>query len=116
MMAKINVLNKEVAVDVQNEEDYICITDIARYKDSERTDYLIQNWLRTHLAAKLYTTHIRYPFKFQNYFQIHDVKLISQTLCRDYIEQRQCSVYLDTISESGFLCDSRSKFENKQIL
>jgi hypothetical protein len=46
MMAKINVLNKEVAVIVQNDEDYICITDIARYKDPERTDYLIQNWLR----------------------------------------------------------------------
>jgi len=45
-LAKINVLNKEVAVYVQNDEDYICITDIARYKDSERTDYLIQNWLR----------------------------------------------------------------------
>ena len=27
-------------------EDYISLTDIARYKDSERTDYLIQNWLR----------------------------------------------------------------------
>jgi hypothetical protein len=27
-------------------EDYISLTDIARYKDAERTDYLIQNWLR----------------------------------------------------------------------
>ena len=45
-MAKIKVLNKEVAVYVQNDEDYICITDIARYKDADRTDYLIQNWLR----------------------------------------------------------------------
>lgn len=31
---------------MQNNEDYICITDIARYKDPDRTDYLIQNWLR----------------------------------------------------------------------
>ncbi|GAB6286155.1 MAG: KilA-N domain-containing protein [Methanoregula sp.] len=45
-MAKINVLNKEVAVVIQNNEDYICITDIARYKDADRTDYLILNWLR----------------------------------------------------------------------
>jgi len=45
-MAKINVLNKEVSVVVQNNEDYICITDIARYKDADRTDYLILNWLR----------------------------------------------------------------------
>ncbi len=27
-------------------EDYISLTDIARFKDSQRTDYLIQNWLR----------------------------------------------------------------------
>ena len=45
-MAKINVLNKEIAVCSQNDGDYICLTDIARYKDEERTDYIIQNWLR----------------------------------------------------------------------
>jgi hypothetical protein len=45
-MAKINVLNKEIAVCSQNDEDYICLTDIARYKDESRTDYIIQNWLR----------------------------------------------------------------------
>jgi len=45
-MAKINVLKKEVSVIDQNNEDYISITDIARYKDPERSDYLIQNWLR----------------------------------------------------------------------
>jgi hypothetical protein len=27
-------------------QDYVCLTDIARYKDPERTDYLISNWLR----------------------------------------------------------------------
>lgn len=27
-------------------DDYLSLTDIARYKDSERTDYIIQNWLR----------------------------------------------------------------------
>ncbi len=30
----------------QKGDDYICVTDIARYKDNERTDYIIQNWLR----------------------------------------------------------------------
>ncbi len=30
----------------QNEIDYISLTDIARYKDKERTDYIIQNWMR----------------------------------------------------------------------
>ena len=45
-MAKINVLNKEITIYTRDEEDYICITDIARYKNSDRTDDLIRNWLR----------------------------------------------------------------------
>ena len=45
-MAKINVLNKEVKLYTVKDEDYISLTDIARYKDSDRTDYIIQNWLR----------------------------------------------------------------------
>jgi hypothetical protein len=45
-MAKIKVLNKEITLYSHNQDDYICITDIARYKDAERTDYIIQNWLR----------------------------------------------------------------------
>jgi len=28
------------------QDDYISLTDIARYRDAERTDYIIQNWLR----------------------------------------------------------------------
>ena len=42
----IEVKGAAVAVLSQNQEDFICITDIARYKDAERTDYLISNWLR----------------------------------------------------------------------
>ena len=35
-------------VSILNEKktDYISLTDIARYKDSKRTDYIIQNWMR----------------------------------------------------------------------
>lgn len=43
---KIEVLNTEISVQINQQEDYISLTDIARYKDSERTDYIIQNWLR----------------------------------------------------------------------
>jgi hypothetical protein len=46
-MAKINVLSREVAVYTHHDEDYICLTDMARYKDPSRTDYIIQNWLRS---------------------------------------------------------------------
>ena len=45
-MAKIKVLSKEITVQSRNEVDYISLTDIARYKDAERTDDLIRNWLR----------------------------------------------------------------------
>ncbi len=45
-MAKIKVLNEEITVQTRNEVDYISLTDIARYKDAERTDDLIRNWLR----------------------------------------------------------------------
>ncbi len=45
-MSKITVLTREVTILPVKQEDYICLTDIARYKDAERTDYLIQNWLR----------------------------------------------------------------------
>lgn len=45
-MAKINVLNREVSVTAINDADYICITDIARYKNADSTDDLIRNWLR----------------------------------------------------------------------
>jgi hypothetical protein len=43
---RIEVLNRKIALQTRNKEDYICITDISRYKNSERTDDLIRNWLR----------------------------------------------------------------------
>ena len=45
-MPKLQVLAQEVQLLSVNEEDYICLTDIARFKDTERTDYLISNWMR----------------------------------------------------------------------
>ncbi len=45
-MSKIQVLSRDVNIRSVHDEDYICITDIARYKDPKRTDYLILNWLR----------------------------------------------------------------------
>ncbi len=45
-MGKLTVLNKDVSFYKQRDEDYICLTDIARYKNADRTDDLIRNWLR----------------------------------------------------------------------
>jgi len=46
-MPKIDVRGTAVTVlSVTQREDFICLTDMARYKDPKRTDYIIQNWLR----------------------------------------------------------------------
>ena len=44
--ATVNVKGTAITVLVHREQDYISLTDIARHKDPERTDYLISNWLR----------------------------------------------------------------------
>ncbi|MBX2923806.1 MAG: KilA-N domain-containing protein [Chitinophagaceae bacterium] len=43
---KINVQGIDIVLYEDNKEDYISLTDIARYRDAERSDYLLQNWLR----------------------------------------------------------------------
>lgn len=46
MKAKLQVLEQDIATYARDGVEYICITDIARYKNPERTDDLIRNWLR----------------------------------------------------------------------
>ncbi|MEI6511217.1 MAG: KilA-N domain-containing protein [Candidatus Uhrbacteria bacterium] len=46
-MKKILTKGIQISTFQRNEGDYISLTDIARYKDKERTDYIIQNWMRT---------------------------------------------------------------------
>jgi hypothetical protein len=37
----------------QEETDFISLTDIARYKDAEHTDNIIQNWMRNRNTIEL---------------------------------------------------------------
>ena len=46
-MKKITARGLQVYTFQLNKNDYISLTDIAKYKDSARTDYIIQNWMRT---------------------------------------------------------------------
>ncbi len=39
-MAKINVQGKDIALKSVNDNDYISLTDIARFKDTTRTEVL----------------------------------------------------------------------------
>ena len=42
----ISVQGTAIAIVSQHQEDYICLTDIARHRKTDRSDDLIRNWLR----------------------------------------------------------------------
>ena len=46
MKAKLSVLEQDISTDTRDGVEYICITDIARYKNAERTGAILGNWLR----------------------------------------------------------------------
>ncbi|MDR2909744.1 MAG: KilA-N domain-containing protein [Bacteroidales bacterium] len=52
-MAKITVKNTELTVVMINNAEYICITDLARFKNPEHTDDVIRNWLRNRNTIEL---------------------------------------------------------------
>ena len=44
---KILVNDVEITISEQKDrDDYICLTDMAHFRDKERTNYIIQNWMR----------------------------------------------------------------------
>ncbi len=43
---KLDVKGTEIVIFSKEKEDFISLTDIAKYKDSERSDYILQNWMR----------------------------------------------------------------------
>ena len=47
------VKGTEITLSQNNQQDYISLTDLARHKDKERTDYIIQNWLRNRNTIEL---------------------------------------------------------------
>lgn len=47
MKNRLLVNDIEVILYKQDKEEYISITDMARFRDSERTNYIIQNWTQT---------------------------------------------------------------------
>ena len=49
---KLKVEQIEIVIVEKDKQDFISLTDMARYRDSERSDYIIQNWLRTRNAIE----------------------------------------------------------------
>ena len=47
MKKKIKIDNLEIVLYSKNEAEYISLTDMARFKDTDRTNYIIQNWMRS---------------------------------------------------------------------
>ncbi len=50
--SKIIVSGIEVFIYKDKQEDYISLTDIARHRDAERSDYILQNWMRNRSAIE----------------------------------------------------------------
>jgi hypothetical protein len=48
----LKVQGREITLISDKVNDYISLTDMARYRDTEKTNYLIQNWMRTRSAIE----------------------------------------------------------------
>lgn len=46
MKSKLQVLDQSISTTTREGVEYICITDIAKYKGSDRTAHIIGNWVR----------------------------------------------------------------------
>ena len=49
---KIEVKGNEITLFSTQYSEYISLTDMARYRDADRTNYIIQNWMRTRSAIE----------------------------------------------------------------
>lgn len=50
---KINVQGVDIVLYEDNSKDFISLTDIARHKDPEHMDTIIQNWMRNRNTIEL---------------------------------------------------------------
>ena len=49
---KIKVKDFDIALYAKGKDDFFSLTDMARYRDADRTNYIIQNWMRTRNAIE----------------------------------------------------------------
>ena len=52
-LRKTTVQNINISIVFGNEDDYISLTDIARYKNSENPRFLVQGWMRRYASLEL---------------------------------------------------------------
>jgi KilA-N domain len=54
-MSKTKIIQVDkfaISLYTKEKEEYISLTDMARYRDADRTNYIIQNWMRTRNAIE----------------------------------------------------------------
>ena len=49
---KLKIDDFDIALYAKGKDDFFSLTDMARYRDAERTNYIIQNWMRTRNAIE----------------------------------------------------------------
>ena len=52
-MKKIKVIGREISINKMNKEDFVCITDIAKYKNPDAPADIVKNWLRSKNTIEL---------------------------------------------------------------
>ena len=53
MKKEITALGINIVIQKKNQNDYLSLTDIARYKNKDHTDDIIKNWLRNRFTIEL---------------------------------------------------------------
>jgi hypothetical protein len=53
MKREIKTLGINIVITKKNQEDYLSLTDIARFKNKNHTDDVIKNWLRNRFTIEL---------------------------------------------------------------
>ena len=51
-MVKIRIQDTDISIVQIDNTDYISLSDMAKQRDDKRTDYIIQNWIRTRFALE----------------------------------------------------------------
>jgi len=103
MAEKINIEGNEIAIKSVNEQDYISLTDIAKYRDPSRTADLIRGWLNNASTIRfLYAwEEMENPiFKLAEFGQFKNEALegLLQVRVQDYIKRTGA---IGIVSKSG---------------
>ncbi len=73
----ITVNGIEIVLYNQNNQDFISLTDIARFKDVDRSDYILQNWLRNRSTLEFIGLWEKFNNPFFNSIEFDGIKNLS---------------------------------------